>query len=190
MAGHRHVAVCPSAEGAQVLPKLQVTLEQGSRDPVGRAGRGHGAPLPAAPPASRALTAGPAAEQADAPLLAALRALQLALVAVGGGVRAAHGRHHAGAGALPAHAGGSARAVGAGLTHGAEATQHSSAGCGDREGGHRTRTRCSHTGWASPPTLPSAGRSASPPPRLRKVMKGPTGGPGPAGVHGEPDGKN
>lgn len=101
-------------------------------------------PLPPPPPLSphrgnrsyipstagpRPLTAGPAAQQADAPLLAALRPLQLALVAVGGGIRAAHGRHHAGAGALLAHAGGSARLVCAGLADSAKATQHSSARC-------------------------------------------------------------
>lgn len=85
-------------------------------------------PPPACPPA--ALTARPAAEQADAPLLAALRPLQLALVAVGGGVGAAHRRHHARAGARPAHAGGSARALCVGLAHSAEATQHPSAGWG------------------------------------------------------------
>lgn len=150
-----------------MLPKLQVTLEQGSRVPVGRARWTSGTPYigqrpsayplitgPAqpfptpsrqAPPLTfpsprdppphsltagpRPLTAGPAAQQADAPLLAALRPLQLTLVAVGGGIRAAHGCHHAGAGALLAHAGGSARLVCAGLADGAEATQHSSARC-------------------------------------------------------------
>lgn len=50
------MAVCLSAEGAQVLPKLQVTLEQGSRDPVGGAGWGHGGhPLLPVPPASPSL---------------------------------------------------------------------------------------------------------------------------------------
>lgn len=138
-----------------MLPKLQVTLEQGSRDPVRRPGWSHACaasacapsawpPPPPAPRAPAALTARPAAEQADAPLLAALRALQLTLVAVGGGVRAAHRRHHARARALPAHAGGSARALCAGLAHGAEATQHPSArwGATGTEGqGPRSATR-------------------------------------------------
>lgn len=74
-------------------------------------------------------------EQADAPLLAALRPLQLALVAVGGGVRAAHGRHHRGTGPLFAHAGGSAGILHTGFTHGAKATQHPPAGWrGTRKG--------------------------------------------------------
>ena len=56
MAGHRHVAVCPSAERAQVLPKLHVTLEQGSREPVGVGGRGHKAVPSALGAAPRART--------------------------------------------------------------------------------------------------------------------------------------
>lgn len=135
--------------------------------PCGRGGGGsHEPPLPPvlpAPPPAAALTAGPAAEQADAPLLAALRPQQLALVAVGGGVRAAHGRHHAGAGALPAHAGGSARVVGTGLAHGAKATQHSSARWGGTGRGglspqssvHTRSRRCSaHGSFMELPSWP------------------------------------
>lgn len=132
------------------------------------AGRGgsHEPPLPPvlpAPPPAAALTAGPAAEQADAPLLTALRPQQLALVAVGGGVRAAHGRHHAGAGALPAHAGGSARVVGTGLAHRAKATQHSSARWGGTGRGglspqssvHTRSRRCSaHGSFMELPSWP------------------------------------
>lgn len=176
-----------------MLPKLQVTLEQGSLVPVGGTGRGHTGrrralsarphrrprpphpsslrPAPAPPPRPPncrphpphrsprppsprprpALTAGPPAQQADAPLLAALRPLQLALVAVGGGVRAAHGRHHAGADALLAHAGGSARLLRAGLADGAEATQHSSARCG--WGGRRDGVGRGPAPAASRPTV-------------------------------------
>lgn len=73
-----------------MLPKLQVTLEQGSRDPVrGRVGITLAVCLPPTSPTphpAHSLTTGPAAEQADSPLQAALCALQLTLIAVGGGV--------------------------------------------------------------------------------------------------------
>jgi hypothetical protein len=82
VAGHRHEAVCPSAERTHVLPKLQVTLAQGSRDPVGGQVRGHASHqcCPYTTPCS--LTARPPAEEANASLLTALSALQFALIAI------------------------------------------------------------------------------------------------------------
>lgn len=50
MAGHRHVAVCPSAERTQELPKPHVTLAQGSRDPVRWVGQGGVTKPPLRPP--------------------------------------------------------------------------------------------------------------------------------------------
>lgn len=91
--GHRHVAVCPSAERTHVLPKLQVTLVQGSLDPVGGSMESYATLLPMQEHTCthkhahmHILTTGPVAEQADAPLQDTLCTLQLAFVAIGGGI--------------------------------------------------------------------------------------------------------
>lgn len=80
------------------------------------------------------LTACPLADDFDPSLLVALGFLQLALVAVGGIVRATHRGHHHWAGSLLADTGGLGGVGGAPLAYGSESAQHSSAHCrGERQ---------------------------------------------------------
>lgn len=86
------------------------------------------------------LTAGSLAQHLDATLSVALGFLQLALVGVGGRIRAAHRRHQGRAIHSLADTLSLGRVSRVALTYSAEATQHPSAAC--QTGKKKTRWRC------------------------------------------------
>lgn len=133
-----------------------------------------------------ALTTRSLADHFDPPLLVALGLLQLALVAVGGIIRAADRSHHDRASCLLADAGSLRGVGGAPLAHRPKPAQHPSTRCGHRHGetGEPRLLLCEREGCSPvpgsrhPPVPPFSPLAELPTPSRLKEGVQPSGGPG------------